>query len=219
MSKQSLSKIVTCLTIIIGLTSLGVGIWEAITAQENNPKNTKYHDDMIQGYAFCIAKCVLNIIFGICVFFSGVVMCCFVMSNDDDFTNSTSVTFTVGKDNKKNKSSSESILQVVNLGVGIWGLVMYFNNYDLGPFKKIIFAEMIIFFVSLGIVVSILFGACCFMCCSCASEAIEVKTITKLPQQNVSNMPNPSANVTPSKITDKNETKYSVSTVVSVDLV
>ena len=118
---------------------------------------------MIQGYAFCIAKCVINIIFGLCLSFSGFVMSCAVYSG------ATNIETSIDKKSEK-KNSSESITQLISLGVGIWGLVMYFNNYDLGPFQKIIFAEMIIFFVSIGLIVLILFSACFFLCCGCCNE-------------------------------------------------
>ena len=142
------------LAFVISFAGLGVGIWEAITAQNNNPKNTDYHGDMIQGYAFTIVMCVLNILYGTISFFSGIGLC-----------------LTDGEENSKGKkNTSEQTTQLIVLGVKIWGLVMYFNNYELGPFQKIIFAEMIIFFATLGIVVFIITGACCFACCGCCNE-------------------------------------------------
>ena len=164
MGFNSLNVSLAFLLIAFGFTYLGVGIWEAITAQQNNPKNTDYHGDMIQGYAFCIAKCVINIIFGLSLSFAGLVMTCAVCSGATD------VKVNIGGKKSEKNNTSESLIQLVSLGVGIWGLVMYFDDYDLGPFQKIIFAEMIIFFASIGLIALILFGGCCFLCCGCLGE-------------------------------------------------
>jgi hypothetical protein len=152
-----MSLALSSIFLLIGGVSIGLSIWEAITAAHNDPKHTDYHGDMIQGYAFCIAKCVLNMIltFMLC----GFIFC-----------------FGEPKENKKENKNNESILQTISLGVNIWGLVMYFNDYELGPFQNIVFAETIIFFVCLGILVLLVFGVCCFGICSLNIETSDNTT-------------------------------------------
>ena len=167
MSFNSLQTSSAFLFIAIGLTYLGIGIWEANTAQNNNPKKIDYHGDMIQGYAFCVAKCVINIILGLCTSFSGCIMCCIDESS-----------VTGGSQSSKKENKSESFIQLVSFGVGIWGLILYFNNYDLGPFQQIIFAEMIIFFIGIGLIGIMIIIACCYCCFACVSDIDDTKSFS-----------------------------------------
>jgi hypothetical protein len=130
------------LFLIVGCALMCVGIWEAGTASHHNPKYNNYTSDIIEGYVFCVTKCVLNIIGAVACIIYGFLFC---FINDE----------IESKDNN-------TILQIFSLGVSIWGVVMYFNNYDLGPFQNIIFVETIIFLVELGIFALLLFGVCCF---------------------------------------------------------
>jgi hypothetical protein len=157
-----MSCVLSSVFLVVGGVSLGISIWEAITAANNDPKHNDYTSDMIQGYAFCITKCVLNMITAITFLLCGFLFC-----------------FVKQSENESKKDNNSSVLQIISLGVSIWGLIMYFNNYDTGPFQNIIFAETIIFFVSLGVLVFVLFGICCVGVCGvCITSTDNNETTT-----------------------------------------
>jgi hypothetical protein len=153
-----MSCALSSLFLIVGGVSLGISIWEAVTAANHDPKHNDYTSDMIQGYAFCITKCVLNMITAITFLLCGFLFC-FVNGSVEE--------------GKKDNNNNSSILQIISLGVSIWGLIMYFNDYKTGPFQNIIFAETIIFFISLGIFAFVLFGICCVGVCGVCITSID----------------------------------------------
>ena len=130
-----MSKAMGAFIIALSAINFGVGIWEAVIAASNNPKYNDYNGDMIQGYAFCVIKCVLNIIFGFLGILNGLVICC-----------------VLEKDNGNYKKTINQIRLLVDFVVDIWGIIMYFDNYKLGPFHKVVFAETIIFFAAIGLI-------------------------------------------------------------------
>jgi len=147
--------------VVFSIIIISVGIWEALIATNNNPKNNDFYGDMIQGYAFTVTKCVINILIGSINLIFGLLLC---------------VSDTDSKSSNLNNNPVNNILQLGSLGVNIWGLVMYFDNYELGPFYKVIFAEIIIFFVSIGIIVLTIMIGCCY-CCYQINRETEIPSI------------------------------------------
>ena len=147
-----MSKAMGTLFIALSAISFGIGIWEAVIAASNNPRHNDYNNyndcngDVVQGYAFCVIKCVINITFGFLGILNGLVTCC-VLKKD--------------KDNDKKKDHH---IQLVNLAISIWGLIMYVDNYKLGPFYKVVFAETIMFFIGIGTAISIILLTLCVLC-------------------------------------------------------
>jgi hypothetical protein len=141
------------LMILLGLTQIGIGCWEAEVANKNS---NDLHGNNTQVYAYVICKACINIILGLCSVIEGFILT--IYNNDTINTNNTNT-------NNKKKTSSNSF-QCISLGVSIWGLVLYYNISNINnSLKNVLFVEMIIFYSALGLVGIVMVFSC--LCCFC----------------------------------------------------
>ena len=134
------------LQFIISIALFSIGIWEATVASANQNTN-KLTSNEVQAYAFTTIKSIINILNSI---YNISLLC----SNEDSETSS---------DTKKSKTNIE--LPCINIGVGIWGLVMYSNLSksidNFGPFNIVIYVEFIIITIGLSCIGFIIIISCC----------------------------------------------------------
>ena len=135
---------------------LGIGSWEATVIYHSEPKCNDDIDtsDCIlatQVFAFIVVKTVINLsVATICLL---CILLCIggapdIASKLTGYSGSTSMAITV------------------------WGLVNYFNlsnewlknNYS--SFQKVLFVEMIVFFILLGLITMVICLSCCIFCCT-----------------------------------------------------
>jgi hypothetical protein len=156
-----MKKIIFSLVFILSCAILAIGIWEATVAYNNSPQNSNLTSNDEEMYALTITKSVCNILGGIISMIISLFGYIFANDDDDDSKNN-------------NKERNGSLLQLINFGVSIWALVRYFdgnfnNNSLMTDYKDVLTVEMIVFFITLGIIgVTILFVIlfCCFACCT-----------------------------------------------------
>jgi hypothetical protein len=145
--------------IIISIVLFSVGVWEA-TVASSNQNTSSLTDNEKEAYAFTVIKSIMNIINSLTIY-------CLMCKNDKD-----------DKDTKTNKSNEFSL---INIGINIWGLVMYdimsSNNNLFGNFSQVIYAEMIIFTTACSIIG---FGLI-FSCCIIFTSKSNTDTTTKMP--------------------------------------
>jgi len=120
-----------------------VGIWEAIIAFSNQNLDTLKSNE-VEAYVFTTIKSIINIITSL------VGSCLTCLSNVES---------------SQSKSNADSQLSMINLGISIWGIVMYTNmklNSDIyGPFRIVIYVEFIIMMVVLSLFGFIIIISCC----------------------------------------------------------
>ena len=144
------------LTIVRGLFFLSVGIYEAVVAYNNSPNKIIYNNIIIQAYVFCVIKCILNIIGGLCMS-----LFCFLSIKDEQNASNKNIS---KKNSLKNKCFGRISFIVLTV-LEIWSIIMYFGKYNLGPFQEILFVEVIIGFAPIFYMVPFL---PCIICATCS---------------------------------------------------
>ena len=126
---------------------LCIGIWEATIASSNQDLDTLKSNE-VEAYVFTTIKSIINIITSL------VGYCLTCTSNEES-----------SKSKSKSKSNADSQISMINLGVSIWGIVMYTNmklNSDIyGPFRIVIYIEFIIMMIVLSLFGFIIIMSCC----------------------------------------------------------
>jgi len=124
------------LILIYSLFLILLGSWEAYILIKNNING--------QVYIFIIIKLLLNIILGIY---------CFLLSLYLIFINNE-----LDKFNIINK-----ILIIINFGINMWGVILFYISQCKEPLKQILLIEMIYFYIIYGTISTIFILACCFV--------------------------------------------------------
>ena len=148
MSESTKAPVISgCVLFILALGYGALGSWESWVADYH--KHCENQCDLFkQIRAFVITKATFNLLTMVIFVITALLTCL----------------------DEKPKNSN-NFISVLSLGVSIWGVVIYFdqlsgdfsdNNSEL---SSVVFVEMVLFFVSLGVGFVSLLGVCLATCC------------------------------------------------------